>query len=47
MRRMVDEELADRVCEARVVGIISDEMAVWAWCQIGCSRVDYILCVGD
>ena len=36
MRPVVDEELADMVWEARDVGIISDEMVVWAWCQIGC-----------
>ena len=33
---LIDEELADMVCEPRDVGIISDEMAAWAWCQIGC-----------
>ena len=47
MRRVIDEELPDMVWEAPDVGTISDEMAAWAWCLIGCGRVDYILCVGD
>jgi len=47
MRRVVDEKLPDMLQEAPDVGTISDEMAAWAWCQIGCSRVDCILCVGD
>ena len=44
---LVDEELADRVWKPWDKGEIGDLTAFHAWCQIHCSRVDYMLGVGD
>ncbi len=44
---LVDEGLADLVWDVWDKGEIDDQIAWLAWCQIHCSRVDYMLGVGD
>ena len=44
---LANEELADQVWDAWDKGEIGDLTAFLAWCQIHCSRVDYMLGVGD
>ena len=35
---LVDEDLADQVWEMWDAGVITDEMAAWAWCILAVPR---------